>query len=161
VGNAEYKTHLSMPWSDIRGSITSFTFYEDMDSFTGLSMAYWFADCKHDGFFVSGWEHAHPTSIYFLFQGCTGVTTLNLTGLDPSTITKWGYAFANMDALTTIKVDSTWELPSRISSSNKGQCFYGDKSLVGGNGTVFDSSKVSADMAVINTADTAGYLTAG
>lgn len=161
VGNAEYKTYLSMPWADIRSSICSFTFYENMDSFTGLSMAYWFSEYKHEGFFVSGWEHAHPTSIYFLFQNCSGVTTLDLCGLDPSTITKWGYAFANMSSLTIIKVDSTWELPSGLSSSAKNQCFYGSKSLVGGNGTAFDSSKVSADMAVIDTADTPGYLTAG
>lgn len=66
-----------------------------------------------------------------------------------------------MDALTTIKVDSTWELPSGLSSVNKASCFYGDKSLVGGNGTAYDSSKTSADMAVIDTANTPGYLTAG
>lgn len=66
-----------------------------------------------------------------------------------------------MSSLATIKVDPTWELPSGISSSNKVQCFYGDKQLVGGNGTAFDSSKASADMAVIDTADTPGYLTAG
>lgn len=161
VGNTEYKTYLSMPWADIRSSICSFTFYENMDSFTGLSMAYWFSECKHEGFFVSGWEHAHPTSIYLLFQNCSGVTTLDLRGFDPSTITKWGYAFANMSSLTTIKVDSTWELPSGLSSSAKNQCFYGSKNLVGGNGTAFDSSKVSADMAVIDTTDTPGYLTAG
>lgn len=161
VGNAEYRTYLSMPWSDIRSSIKSFTFYENMDSFAGLSMAYWFASCTHKGFFVSGWSHAHPTSACFLFSGCTGVTTLDLTGLDPSTITKWGYAFANMTALTTIKVDSTWALPGGLSSSAKNQCFYGSKNLVGGNGTAYDSSKVSADMAVIDKDGQAGYLTAG
>ncbi|MGI6535110.1 MAG: hypothetical protein ACOX12_01635 [Eggerthellaceae bacterium] len=159
VGNAEYRTYLSMPWSDIRAKVRSFTFYENMDGFAGLSMAYWFASCTAEGFFVSGLSHAHPTSLYFCFSGCSGVTTLDLTGLDPSTVTKWGYAFASMDALTTIKVDSTWTLPSGVSSVNKGQCFYGDKGLVGGNGTVYDSSKVSADMAVIDTADTPGYLT--
>lgn len=161
VGNAEYRTYLSMPWSDIRSSITSFTFYEDMDSLTGLNMGYWFADCKHEGFRVSGWEHAHPTSLYFTFQGCSSVTTLDLRGLDPSAITKWGYAFANMDALTTIKVDSTWALPSGLSSFNKASCFYGSTKLVGGNGTAFNSSKVSADMAVIDKDGQAGYLAAG
>jgi hypothetical protein len=161
VGNAEYRTYLSMPWGDIRSSIKSFTFSENMDSFTDLCMSYWFSVCTASGFFVSGWEHAHPKSVYFLFQGCSGVTTLDLTGLDPSTITKWGYAFANMDALTTIKVDSTWTLPSGLSSSAKLSCFYGSTKLVGGNGTAYDSSKVSADMAVIDTADTPGYLTVG
>lgn len=160
VGNAEYRTYLSMPWHDMSSSMYSFSFSEGMDGFEGLDMSYWFAECKNERFFVSGWEHAHPTSLYFCFHNCSGVTTLDLTGLDPSTITKWGYAFADMTALTTIKVDPTWELPSGLSSFNKGQCFYGDTSLVGGNGTAFDSSKVSADMAVIDTADTPGYLTA-
>lgn len=135
VGNAEYRTYLSMPWGDIRGSMRSFTFYENMGSFTDLYMSYWFSVCTASGFFVSGWEHAHPKSIYFLFQGCSGVTT--------------------------IKVDSTWVLPSGLSSFNKASCFYGSTKLVGGNGTAFDSSKASADMAVIDTADTPGYLTAG
>lgn len=66
-----------------------------------------------------------------------------------------------MSALTTIKVDSTWQLPRWLSSGKKLTCFYGSKSLVGGNGADYNSSKVSAGMAVIDTADKPGYLTAG
>lgn len=161
VGNAEYRTYLSMPWSDVRESMRSFTFHENMDTFRGLSMAYWFSECKRAGFFVSGLRYAHPTSLYFCFSGCSGVETLDLRGLDPSTVAKWGYAFANIPSLTTIRVDSTWELPGGLSSGAKASCFYGSKSLVGGNGTAYDSSKVSADMAVIDKDGQAGYLTAG
>ena len=51
--------------------------------------------------------------------------------------------------------------PSGLSSFNKVSCLYGTTKLVGGNRTAFDGSKVSADYAVIDTADTPGYLTAG
>ena len=39
--------------------------------------------------------------------------------------------------------------------------FYGDALLVGGNGTKFSSTKTGANMAVIDRAGQAGYLTAG
>lgn len=140
---AEYRTYLSMPWSDKCSKLRRFTFYETMGFFTSLSMAYWFLPARPRELFASGWEHARPTSLCFCFSGCSGVTTLELTGLDPSTITRWGYAFANMVALTTIMLNFTWELPIGMSSSAKNQCYCGSKSLVGGNGTAFDSSKFS------------------
>lgn len=65
-----------------------------------------------------------------------------------------------MGALTAIKMDAAWELPSGLSSGAGNQRSYGSKNLVGGNGTALDSSKVSAGMTVIDTTGTPGYLTA-
>jgi hypothetical protein len=64
-----------------------------------------------------------------------------------------------MSALTTILVSDSWTLPSSLASS--ANVFYGDTLLVGGNGTKFSSSKTGANMAVIDRAGQAGYLTAG
>lgn len=70
-----------------------------------------------------------------------GVAELDLTGLDPSSLTDLFYCFSTCSALTTIYVDAGWELPSGASSYG---CFYNCKALVGENGTAWDSSKTSA-----------------
>lgn len=69
------------------------------------------------------------------------------------------YAFSSCNSLTTIYADSTWSLPpSGISGS---QCFYScSTSLVGGNGTVWSSSKTAYTYFRIDTASTPGYITA-
>lgn len=62
-----------------------------------------------------------------------------------------------MSALTTIYADARWELLS--SMSNKSSTFYGDKNVMGGNGTAWSSSKTSEDMAMIDKERQEGYLT--
>lgn len=169
VGNCRYKSSSAMPWYDYRASITGVTFgdlsgeegMEDTQSFADfdLYLDYWFVGLGSACVF-SGLDAIAPLSLYMTFQN-SSLTTLTLTGLDPSTVTIWSYAFASSSSLTTITVDSTWALPSGLTTTNKANCFYGCTSLVGGNGTAWDSSKVSADMAVIDKDEQEGYLTAG
>lgn len=56
-------------------------------------------------------------------------------------------------------MDAGWALPASFAS--KSNAFYGDKLLVGGNGTAYDGSRTDTDMAVIDSSDMPGYLTAG
>ena len=64
--------------------------------------------------------------------------------------------FGNCTALTTIEVSNSW---NATNVTNSAGMFYNCSSLVGGNGTVYDSSKIDKTMAVIDTATTPGYLT--
>lgn len=173
VGNARYSTYQGLPWASVRSSITEVSFldlsddedHEEEYGGTGsfgdaaLYLDYWFSHFPA-GVLFSGLRYISPASLYMAFASGAW-TTLDLSGLDPSSVTDWRYAFGSMASLTTIKVDSTWTLPSGLSSTYKANCFYGDTSLVGGNGTAFSSSNTSADYAVIDSDDTPGYLTAG
>jgi hypothetical protein len=157
--NACYNGIGAMPWHGLRDTITSVTYASDMADVSGLCMDYWFYNVKSAGIAWSGWSNVHPVSWEFFLNGSLYLTTLDLRGLDASTILRWSYALSGMSALTTIYVDSDWTLPGSFTS--KSSTFYSDKNLVGGNGTAFDSSKTSAEYAVIDTDDTPGYLTAG
>ena len=158
VANARHNALGGLPWHDQRSKIASVTFADDMAGLTGVCLDYWLYNLSASTLAFSGWANVHATSLSFFLNGSLNLATLDLTDLDPSGILYWNYALSGMSALTTIYVDSDWELPSSI--SNKTATFYGDKALVGGNGTAFDSSKTSADMAVVDKEGQEGYLTA-
>ena len=89
----------------------------------------------------------------YLFNGRTGLTSLNMTGLDPSALKDFFYTFANCGNLVTILVDSTWALASGASGMGT---FYNCRSIVGGNGTTYSSSAYGYARAVIDRAGQAG-----
>lgn len=157
--NARYKALGSMPWHGLRDTITSVTFASDLASVKGLSMDYWFYNTKSPAIAFDGWSNVHPVSIEFLFNGSVNLETLDLCGLDPSTILRWNYAFSGMSSLRKILATPSWALPKALTT--KSNTFYADSKLVGGNGTAYSVSNTSADYAVIDGAGHAGYLTAG
>lgn len=157
--NARYGGLGSMPWHGQRDSISSVTFAADLAGVSGLCMDYWLYNTRATAIAFSGWGNVHPVSWEFFLNGSLNLATLDLRGLDPSTILRWANALAGMTALATILVDATWALPSSLAS--KTGTFSGDTALVGGNGTAFDSKSAGADMAVIDAEGTPGYLTAG
>ena len=157
--NARYKALGSMPWHGLRDTITSVTFSSDLAGVKGLSMDYWFYNTKSPAIAFDGWSNVHPVSIEFLFNGSVNLETLDLRGLDPSTILRWNYAFSGMSSLRKILASPSWALPNALTT--KSNTFYADSKLVGGNGTAYSVSNTSADYAVIDGAGHAGYLTAG
>lgn len=157
--NARYKALGSMPWHGLRDTITSVTFASDLASVKGLSMDYWFYNTKSPAIAFDGWSNVHPVSIEFLFNGSVNLETLDLCGLDPSTILRWNYAFSGMSSLRKILATPSWALPKALTT--KSNTFYADSKLVSGNGTAYSVSNTSADYAVIDGAGHAGYLTAG
>ena len=64
--------------------------------------------------------------------------------------------FENCSALETIYVGDGWDM-SKVTSS--GSMFSNCSELVGGNGTVYNSSKRDASYARVDTPETPGYLT--
>ncbi len=150
------------PWDGVTGAthrqhLTSATFAADMAGFSYLSFQYLFYSCTNLAS-VSGLGNLSGVrSMRFMFASCA-VTTLDFRGFDPSTLTDLYYAFSSCSSLTTIYADATWALPtSGISGS---QCFYAcSTSLVGGNGTVWASSKTAYTYFRIDTASTPGYIT--
>ena len=105
---------------------------------------------------LSTWDVSQSTNIERLFDGCAELKTIDIAGWKLNSITRSDYAFRNCTSLTTIYADNT----NTYNSSMLGKTiFVNDNSLVGGNGTAFDSSKGTALYARIDTDDTPGYFT--
>lgn len=97
-------------------------------------------------------------SMRYTFSSCA-FTTIDFRGFDPSTLTDLFYTFSGCSYLTTIYADATWALPS--SGITGSQCFYScSTSLVGGNGTVWASTKTAHSYLRIDSAGAQGYITA-
>lgn len=154
--NAHYTAINAMPWYEYRSRLTGCTFLADLAAGTIESMDYWFyAETALAS--VAGWANVRGLeSARFLFNGCLGLTPLDMTGLDPSALTDLTYMFSGCSGLTTILVDAAWALPAGASGYG---AFAGCTSLVGGNGTVYDASRTGASMAIVDSAGSPGYLT--
>ncbi len=156
---AKYQLASGLPWSDSKSRFTKVRVLSDMAAagFTELNLNYWFYAYTGITSFEGLGNLAPVSQIRHAFSSCTSVTELNLTGLDPSSLTDLFYAFAGCSGLTTIYVDADWTLPSGCTGN---QCFYNCKSLVGGNGTAWSSGKTGVAYCVIDKDGQAGYLTA-
>ena len=88
-----------------------------------------------------------------LFEGNTGLVTVDLSGFDTHEVTKPSSMFYNCSKLTTIYVGSKWNLDN---ATNDRWMFQNCTSLVGGDGTVFNSSYIDKTKAY---AGVGGYLT--
>lgn len=73
------------------------------------------------------------------FNSCTGLTEIDLSGLDPSSLENLAYTFSGCSSLVTIWADADWALPA--SGVSGFQTFYQCSSLVGGEGTTYASSR--------------------
>ncbi|EHF02170.1 hypothetical protein HMPREF1008_00876 [Olsenella sp. oral taxon 809 str. F0356] len=154
--NAVYQTAGAMPWYDNRSSMRTVTFEVDMASVALLNMCYWFYSMSAITTVTGLDSLANVSKMRYTFASCTGLTSLDFRGFDPSHLTDLFYCFSGSKNITTIYADSTWALPtSGISGS---QCFYSCNALVGGNGTTWTSSKTSYTYFRIDTASTPGYL---
>lgn len=155
--NAHYLMGSAMPWYAQRASMTTCEFLSDVAVYI-TSMDYWFYS-NTALTAVTGWANVDSLqSMRMTFNGCTGLASLSLAGLDPSSLTGLFYAFGTCGNLATIYVDPTWALPS--SGVSGLSTFYNCTSLVGGNGTVYSSSNTGYAYMRIDESGTPGYLTA-
>lgn len=154
--NCHYTSISAMPGYEQRASLTSCVFLADLATLTVASMDYWFYT-NTALTSVTGWANVRGlASARYLFNGCTGIVTLDLTGLDPSALTDWFYTFAGCSNLVTVLVDSTWALASGASGMGT---FYNCRLIVGGNGTAYSASAYGYARAVIDKVGQVGYLT--
>ncbi|MBR3314833.1 MAG: hypothetical protein IKG18_11920 [Atopobiaceae bacterium] len=153
--NAHYQSHAAMPWYAQRTAVCECEFLADL-SVAIASLDYWFyGDTNLSE--VTGWANVDGlSSMRQTFNGCTSLALLDLSGLDPSSLTDYFYSFAGCTGLVTIFVDSTWALASGASGMGT---FYNCTRILGGNGTTYSSSAYGYARMVIDRAGQAGYLT--
>ena len=93
---------------------------------------------------------------YAFGRDSTKPVTLDLSNWDTSSTTDMISIFSNMRSLSTIYVSELWNT-SKVTNSD--YMFYDCNNLVGGNGTIFNSSKIDKEYARIDTPETPGYFT--
>lgn len=103
---------------------------------------------------LSNFNTANVTNMSHMFDFCFNLATLDLSDFNTANVTDMSYMFGSCSSLTTI-YGGDWS--ASISSSSM---FTGCTSLVGGNGTTYNSSHINATYAHIDVADNPGYFTA-
>ena len=92
-----------------------------------------------------------------MFEGCSRLTTLDLSGFKTDKVTNMVQLFNNCKALKTIIVGDGWLIDAVTTSENMFQYCY---SLIGGQGTVYNTANTDATYARVDGGSEApGYLT--
>ena len=123
------------------------------------SMESMFAGCaKLTSLNLIGFETQNVSNMVRMFSGCTKLSELFLSTFDISSLRFIDGMFENCTSLKTIYVDeSLWNTDGAWGTD----MFSGCTSLVGGNGTVYDSENTGVDYAQVDKKGNPGYLTAG
>jgi surface protein len=90
-----------------------------------------------------------------MFSNCESLTSLDLSGWDTSRVTSMVGMFNFNSNLEKIYVSNNFIVDQVLNSDNM---FNYCEKLVGGNGTVYDSSYIDKEYARIDTSGTPGYF---
>ena len=156
--SAVYKASGLIPGYANRAQMRSVSFAADMANFTFVNMNYWFYGLSAVTSFSGLGNLARVREMQYTFSSCSGITSLDFRGFDPSRLTNLYLTFGSCSNLVTIYADSTWALPS--SGITGSQTFYNCNALVGGNGTTYSSSRTGYAYMKIDATENPGYLTA-
>ena len=125
-------------WFHGMANLQSITGMEYLNTSEVTDMQYMFQECsKLTSVDVSHFNTSKVTRMYSMFSECRGLTSLDLSSFNTSTVTDMRDRFYNSSNLRTIYVGSGWSTAAVTYSSNM---FTGCTSLVGGQGTAYNSS---------------------
>ena len=139
-------------------NITSISGIENINTENVTSMLGMFQGCSHlTEINVSGFNTSSVGEMGSMFEACSDLTTLDLSSFNTANVTGMSYMFANSMSLRTIYVSSSWSITSVTNSADMfSECY----SLVGGRGTEFSQDYTGVDYAHIDGGpDNPGYLT--
>ena len=156
--NARYNSVGYQPWYDHRDDVEAVEIAADMATYDHVNTNYWLYG--HQSITdVTGMGNLRGVrEMQHTFNSCTGLTEIDLSGLDPSSLEDLAYTFGGCASLVTIWADADWALPA--SGVSGFQTFYQCASLVGGAGTTYASSRAGYQYMRIDGVGGAGYLTA-
>jgi surface protein len=86
---------------------------------------------------LSSFNTANVTGMNYMFNGCSNLTSLDLSSFNTSRVTEIRYMFRGSNNLRTIYVGNSWSTATVTYSTDM---FYNCTSLVGGQGTTWNSS---------------------
>ena len=105
---------------------------------------------------LRNFDTSDVTNIGFMFYGCRFLTSLDVSKFDTSKVTNMYGMFEGCSKLKTIYASNKFNT-SQVSDSN--YMFSYCTSLVGGNGTTYNSSYIDKTYARIDSSSTPGYFT--
>lgn len=156
--NARYNSVGYQPWYDHRNDVEAVGIAADMAAYDHVNTNYWFYGHQSIAD-VTGMGNLHGVrEMRHTFNSCSGLTEIDLSGLDPSSLEDLAYTFGGCASLVTIWADADWALPA--SGVSGFQTFYQCTSLVGGAGTTYASSRAGYQYMRVDGVGGAGYLTA-
>ena len=106
---------------------------------------------------ISELDTSQTTYMYGMLSGLSHITTLNISNFDTSNVTSVDSMFECDTSLTTIYASNNF-IATNVASSNN--MFRGDSALIGGSGTVYNSSYTDGTYARTDATGTPGYFTA-
>ena len=119
-------------------NLESITGMEYLNTSEVTNMNWMFLECsKLTSVDVSHFNTSKVTSMYSMFNSCTGLTSLDLSSFNTSNVEIMIYMFYGCSNLRTIYVGNGW---STAAVTFSGNMFYNCTSLVGGQGTTWNSS---------------------
>ena len=147
-------------WDSNATNITTVEFSNSFaNCLTLTSTASWFSDCTNLSSVIvaNKLRTDYVTNMQAMFFGCSSLTELDLSNLNTAKVSTMQQMFSGCSALKTIFVGSGWTVENLSDSEIM---FEGCSSLVGGEGTAYDSSHTDYTYACIDKgADAPGYFT--
>ena len=139
-------------------NLTSITGMEYLNTTKVNDMAGMFYGCTGlSSLDVSGFNTAHVFGMHYMFLDCTGLTRLDLSSFNTANVQSMDDMFGGCSSLTTIYVGDDWSTDAVTYSS---KTFYRCYKLVGGKGTTYNGSYVDAAYAHIDGGQSnPGYFT--
>lgn len=129
-----------------------------LDTSNVTNMRDMFCDCAViKNIDLSNFETSNVTDMIGMFARNHELEYLDLSTFDVSSLEKFNQMFTSDENLKAIYVSDKWKLNGGEEESN---VFAGCTSLIGGNGTIYDATKVAGNMAKVD-GTTVGYLTNG
>ncbi len=155
--NARYNAVGYQPWYEHRASVATAEIDASMTAYEEVNLNYWFYGHQALTGVAGLGNLSGVREMRHTFNSCRALASLDLSGMDPSSLEDLTYTFSGCDALATIWADAGWAPPAGASGM---QTFYQCSQLVGGSGTTYASSRVSYQYMRIDGGTAApGYLT--
>jgi len=108
---------------------------------------------------ISNFDTSKVINMEGMFSGCSSLTELDLSSFDTSLVTDMYEIFQSCNNLKTIYVSEKFVTEKAFNHTYTGTLFNECASLIGGNGTKYNSNNDDQEYARIDTDSTPGYFT--
>ena len=137
IYNIDLNNFQNVDWASKSSSIKTITFVDS--GINPVYMDYWFCNFTSlQTADLSKLDGSKLKSLYALFAGSSNLTTVNLAGVNTSTVENYTEMFAGCQKLAHIYVSSNWKIKNKNSGTSM---FYGCKSLPNWNSKYIDATK--------------------